>query len=292
MNGFNQSIVSKDWVLVYLSTHCAHPKKTCTLTLVSAKISTDNWEQMDFPLGDVTIVVVKGVWGRITILNIYNDGNNNETINQLKQFHRTKLDTGNQSKERTAHAMWVGDFNHHHPHWDNPSNTRLFTEEALKAAEVLIEAVVSLGMDLILPSGIPTHCHYVMKKWSWLDQVFLSDHSLDLVEVCNTETCFRSIKMDHLPVVTQLNLSIPAAQTTNFRNFRDVDWEEFRNSLKIQLARLEQPGPIMNQEQLDRNCKELTAAIQAAIEDKVPKTELCSKSKRWWTKELTQMWRK
>ena len=26
------------------------------------------------------------------------------------------------------------------------------------------------------------------------------------------------------------------------------------------------------------------------IEDKVPKMELCSKSKRWWTKELTQMW--
>ena len=190
VNRFNQSIASKDWVSVYPSTHCTHPKKTHTLMLVSAKISTDNWEQMDFPSGDITIVVIKGTWGRITILNIYNDSNNNKMINQLKHFHRTKLDIRNQSEERTVHTMWLGDFNCHHPHWDDLSDTRLFTEEALKAAEVLMEAVVSLGMDLILPSGIPMHFHYVMKKWSQLDQVFLSDHSLDLVEVCNTEAHF------------------------------------------------------------------------------------------------------
>ena len=148
VNRFNQSIASKDWVLVYLSTHCAHPKKTCTLMLVSVNISTDNWEQMDFPSEDITIVVIKGMWGRITIINIYNDGNNNKMINQLKPFHRTKLDTGNQSKERTAHTMWLGDFNHHHPHWDDPSNTRLFTEEALKAVEVLIEVVASVTGQL------------------------------------------------------------------------------------------------------------------------------------------------
>ena len=92
MNGFSQSITSKDWILVYPSMHCAHPGKSCTLMLMSTMISTDSWEQLDFPSGDVTAIVIKGEWGKITIFNIYNDGNNNETINLLKLFHRTRPD--------------------------------------------------------------------------------------------------------------------------------------------------------------------------------------------------------
>ena len=81
INGFNLSIASKDWILVYPSMHCVHPGKTHTLTLISTAISTDNWEQLDFPSGDVTAITIKGEWGKITMFNIYNDGNNNKTIN-------------------------------------------------------------------------------------------------------------------------------------------------------------------------------------------------------------------
>ena len=190
INGFNLSIASKDWILVYPSMHCVHPGKTHTLTLISTAISTDNWEQLDFPSGDVTAITIKGEWGKITMFNIYNDGNNNKTINQLKLFHRSRPNVTNQAEAGAAHILWLGDFNQHHPHWDDPNDTRLFTESALKAAETLIKVVALLGLDLILPSGIPTHHHHVMKKWSHLDQVFMSEHSLDLVEVCDMETCF------------------------------------------------------------------------------------------------------
>ena len=219
INGFNLSIASKDWILVYPSMHCAHPGRTHTLTLISTAISTDNWEQLDFPSGDVTAIIIKGEWGKITIFNIYNDGNNNETINQLKLFHRTRPDIMNQAEAGVAHILWLGDFNWHHPHWDDPNDTRLFTESTLKAAEILIEVVASLGLDLILPSSIPMHSHHIMKKWSHLDQVFISEHSADLVEVCDIETCFCSIKTDHLPIITQLNMSTPTAPSTSFHNF-------------------------------------------------------------------------
>ena len=261
MNGFNQSITSKDWILVYPSMHCAHPGKSCTLMLISTTISTDSWEQLDFPSGDVTAIIIKGEWGKITIFNIYNDGNNNKTINLLKLFHRTRPDVMNQAEAGAAHILWLGDFNWHHPHWDNPNDTRLFTEGALKAAEILIEAVALLGLDLILPSGIPMHHHHIMKKWSHLDQVFISDHSVDLVEVCNMETCFCSIKTDHLPIITQLNMATPTAPSSSFHNFQDVDWIDFHNNLEGHLNHLEKPKKIENQEQLDKSCKELTVAL-------------------------------
>ena len=164
INGFNLSIASKDWILVYPSMHCAHPGKTHMLTLISTAISTDNWEQFDFPSGDVTAITIKGEWGKITMFNIYNDSNNNETINQLKHFHRSRPNVTNQAEAGAVHILWLGDFNQHHPNWDDPNDTRLFTESALKAAETLIEAVASLGLDLILPSSISMHHHHVTKN--------------------------------------------------------------------------------------------------------------------------------
>lgn len=292
INSFNNSIASRDWISVYPSTHNAHPDKTRTLTLIRSTLNTDAWEQIDCPSGDITIVTFKGEWGKLTIFNIYNDGNSNRTINQLKHFHRTHPNIVEQAEAEATHVLWLGDFNRHHPHWDDPNDTRLFTTEALAAAEVLIEAVASLGLELALPSGIPTHVHNVTKKWSRLDQVFISEHSTDMVEVCDTETRLRGLKTDHLPVLTALNLEIPIAQPANIRNYREVDWGEFRESLTNHLDKLDNAKQITNQEQLNVSCDALTRAIQAAIEDSIPITKICSKSKRWWTKELTQMRRR
>lgn len=132
-----------------------------------------------------------------------------------------------QSETGAAHTIWLGDFNHHHPHWDDPNNTKLFTTPALKEAEVLIKAVAALGLDLALPRGMPMHCHNVTKKWSRLNQVFISEHSTDLIELCETETRFQSLKTDHLPVVIKLNLEIAATQPSTIWNYRQVAWEEF-----------------------------------------------------------------
>ena len=66
----------------------------------------------------------------------------------------------------------------------------LFTNEATEAAEKLIEAVAVLadaGLDLALPSGTPAHRHNVTKLWNRLDQVFLSDHSDNILISCDTQ---------------------------------------------------------------------------------------------------------
>lgn len=161
--------------------------------------------------------------------------------------------------------------------------------EAMKAATTLIEAIASLGLELALPSGIPTHYHNVTKKWSRLNQVFISDHSTDLLEACDTETRYQGTKTDHLPVVTKLNLAVTITQPSATHNFREVDWGEFREHLSKCLEELDILEQITTQKHVNVSCERLTEAIQAMIEANVPISEICSKSKQWWMKELTQL---
>jgi hypothetical protein len=68
-----------------------------------------------------------------------------------------------------VHIIWLGDFNRHHPLWDNLEDMQLFTNKATEATKKLIEAVVDAGLKLMLPSRILTHKHNVTKHWSRLD---------------------------------------------------------------------------------------------------------------------------
>lgn len=186
-----------------------------------------------------------------------------------------------------VHSIWLGDFNRHHPHWDNPNDTRLFTRDAINDAELLIVAVAEAGMEMVLPSGTPTHLYNVSKQWSRLNNIFMSDHSTEVLISCDTvpEQC--GVCTDHLPILTKLDLTTPVAPPKEIRNFRKVDWEQFRKTLGAKLSQLSPPAAINTQLQLNSACAELTIALQNTINTNVPITMLCVKSKRWWTKELT-----
>ena len=289
VNTLNQTVAAKDWIAVYPSTHGANPTKTRSITLIRAQISTDNWNQIDFLSGDVTIIQLTGDWGILTIFNIYNDGNNNDTINALTKFHRDNSHILGQRDSEGAHYIWLGDFNRHHPQWDDPNDTRLFTRDALRASEILIDALADAGLEMALPSGTPTHLHNATKRWSRLDQVFVSEHSENLVIKCEILPERRGINTDHLPIRTVLNLDVNRIQTDHPPNFREVDWGEFGKALEKRLDLLAPPIVITTQRQLDRYCEDLTRALQGTINAQVPTTEITPKSKRWWTKELTQL---
>ena len=81
----------------------------------------------------------------------------------LTEFHHKFHTELTQVESGSAHVLWVGDFNRHHPYWDDPSDDRLFTNEAIEAAEKLIKVVADAGLDLALPSSTPTHKHNVTK---------------------------------------------------------------------------------------------------------------------------------
>jgi len=257
--------------------------------LIRASIKTDSWKQLDFPSSDVTVIQVKGEWGKLTVFNVYNDCHNDNTIRLLTNFHNSNQAKLTQVTSGAVHILWVRDFNRHYPYWDDPRDSRLFTTNATAAMEKLIKAIVDIGLDLALPSGIPTHMHNITKLWSRLDQVFISDHSESLLIVCDTQPDHKGINTDHLPILTELNLQADVALEEEIHNFCEVDWDKFHKELSTQLAKLPLPTPIDNQRQLNDACDSLTKAIQRTIIKQVPVMIISPKSKRWWTKELTQL---
>ena len=241
ISGTGFSIASRDWTPVYPSNHSSNPHITRSITLIRADVSTENWNQVDFPSSDVTVIQMTGHWGKITIFNIYNDGERNDTIQLLTDFHHRNQAALEWVEAGEAHISWVSNFNRHHPAWDSLEDHRLFTSEAMEAVEKLIEAVADTGLDMALPSGTPTHEHSATKRWSRLDQVFLSEHSGDLLISCDTQPELRGINTDHLPILTELSMEVAATEQKSTYSFRDVDWEEFRKELKQQLDRAAAP---------------------------------------------------
>jgi len=235
LSGTGLTIASRDWTPVYPSDHGKNPLKTRSVLFIRADMITENWNQLDFPSSDVTVVQLTGQWGKITIFNIDNDGESDETVKLLTTFHRRNQAALEQAEVGEAHIIWLGNFNRHHPYWDNPEDSRLFTNEAMEAVEKLIEAIADAGLDLALPTRIPTHEHSVTKRWSRLNQVFLSEHSNVLLTTCNTQPEARGINTDHLPILTELSLEVAVRVPGTVLNFREVNWEKFRSELKKQL---------------------------------------------------------
>ena len=122
------------------------------------------------------------------------------------------------------HILWVGDFNRHHPYWDTPENNGLFTRRALEQAETLIQALAELGLEMALTAGTPTHEHYVTKRWSRLDQVFTSEHTLEVIEQCEALPEEQGLNTDHFPIVTNLNLALAIAPRKEVRNYHEVEY--------------------------------------------------------------------
>jgi len=135
-----------------------------------------------------------------------------------------------------AHIIWLGDFNRHHPLWDNLEDTWLFTNEATEAAKKLIEVVADAGLELMLPSRILMHKHNVTKHWSRLNQVFLLEHSSKTLISCNPLPEERGINIDHLPVLTVLRLKVDTVVVEPILNFHNANWEKFRAKYKSNLT--------------------------------------------------------
>ena len=107
MNFLGKTIAAKNWIPIYPSMHEKEPSKTRSLMLISATLPTENWEQVEFPSGDVTVLRMTGGWGKMTIFNIYNDCLHDRTIHKLTKFYRNnhRALIGNDESANAAHVV-------------------------------------------------------------------------------------------------------------------------------------------------------------------------------------------
>ena len=237
---YNLILIQEPWIDLYGNTrgnhhwHIIYPTNRYTkghntirgIILVNTNISTDAYTPLPIPHSDITAIYLKGELGYCSIFNIYNDCTNNSTINALHTYFHSNLASILPSP--TDHMLWLGDFNRHHPLWEEDKNQRLFNPPHL--IDPLIDIIQIYDMDLALPQGIPTY-KSVVGNWMRPDNVWKSNNPLNLIISCDIKPSMHPPKADHLPIIMILDLSIPHATHFPTCNMRQVNFTALNDTL-------------------------------------------------------------
>ena len=208
------------WYTVYPPNHCDNPKATRSLLLISKNLTTTNtWTQIPINSPDITAIRLDSNLRPIYIYNIYNDGMHPRNLKSLEVYLHTLTNT--HPETRNAKMIWVGDFNRHHPLWDEDRNLHLFTSSNLDAAQPLLNLLAANNMRMAHPKGIPTLEAMNTKNYTRPDNIFCLSELLGAFISCNTEHEMRPLRTDHLPIIsvldTELPSSMPSARPTSKR---------------------------------------------------------------------------
>ena len=287
INKIGNTRASTHWRVVYPTTKYTDGARSRAVTLINSNISTNAWRQIDFPSADVVIVQLSTSQGLCTIFNIYNDCKNDNTISAIEQFMLEHVASVRPNPQ--DHMVWLGDFNRHHPLWDESSNSHLFTSLALTAAQKLIDLLADYGLTQILPRNKPTLQSSSSKNWTRPDNVFCTEHTCSTLVSCDTDPDRRGPNTNHLPILTQFDMSLAQAEQTPSRNYREVDWKAFNKTLDKALAKHAPPQLIATKEEFHLYTHHLDEALRSTVESCVPTSRPHPHQKRWWTKDLTRL---
>jgi hypothetical protein len=242
---------------------------------------------VDVGTNDITAIQLKGEYGKVTIFNIYNDCTHSRNEVLLQNYlttHRSTVVNG-----ADTHMIWAGDFNRHHPLWDDDRDTHLFTRQALRNAEGIIELMAEYSMEMALPKGIPTLQHMRTKRYSRPDNVLCTASLRPFITRCEVKAQHRPVSTDHFPIETHIDLPQSKIPPDPSYNFRTADWDDFRKALTERLKTIPRPGLLADAHQLTRAGNDITKAIQDTIEAKITKCKPRPDAKRWWNSDLSAM---
>src|SRR5271168_2977524 len=256
------------------------------LTLIHTRISTNCWVQVPVDSLDVVAVQFTNNDGALNIYNIYNDCSHSNTIRTLERHlgTRPRPRTGPSSAYRAVGDVWLGDFNRHNPWWEDPSNSRLFTNRNLDEAQILIDLLSDYSMDLALPQYTPTIVNSRGGN-TRPDNIFISQDIANWIVKCEV-LADRPPRADHFPIITHLDFPLHKPAKVQSWNFRATDWSYFRRELDKLLENIPLNKQLRNAEQIDTALHRVEAAVLNAIDKTVPRSNPTPYSKRWWTKDL------
>ena len=160
------------------------------------------------PSNDTTTIHLRGNFRWCTIVNIYNDCTNNDMVHSLSNYLNTHAHII--TPETTNHMFWCGDFNHHHPLWEEEYNKHLFSSPNM--INLFIDLIIKYNMLIILPLGIQTY-KTTTGNWTWLDNVWHNDIPNNPVTICDVDPSLCPPLANHLPIHMVLNLPVSRAHT-------------------------------------------------------------------------------
>jgi len=209
------------------------------ITLIHERIPTNSWTQIDIDTPDAVGIKLTGEGGEISIYNLYNDCTHSDTLTKFQE-HLEAREQANPDPildDRTIGDIWLGDFNRHHPMWEDEENERLFTHQNLNEANTLIDLLADHDMQMVLPHGIPT-IRNSAGNLTRPDNVFTSTQLGEWIVKCETKPDDQPPTADHFPISTHITFPFVTNTTQTPRNFRATDWEELKEILDEELLEL------------------------------------------------------
>jgi len=287
MDHLGATRASTYWAVIYPPRHRDAPGRS--RILVNKRLSTSAWTQINVQSFDITAIQLNVNEGTLHAYNIYNDCKHNDSLTTLAEHLRRAEHRG----IRTApqYMIWAGDFNRHHPLWDKIRNSHLFTEAAIKDAQPLLDMLGIHQMKMALPRDIATLESTATKNWTRVDNVFCTADLLQDFILCDADPSLRPANTAHFPVLSTIDVSPKVAKEKQRRNFRGTDWVDFWKALKEKLEGLEKPREFRmgEREAFEAARKKLEWAVMETIQEQVLMAKPSPHSKRWWTRELSQM---
>jgi hypothetical protein len=256
-------------------------KSTRSIIMVNNKLQSNAWAPILIDSSDITAVEVTTASGIIRIINIYNDCNHNDSLTKLRQYMGSAA--ARSGRQQPVKYIWAGDFNRHHPLWDEERNAHLFTNANLEAAEPLITLLAQHDMKMALPEGTPTLQALATGNLTRPDNVFCSRSLIDHFISCQARPEEKPVKADHFPVRSELDLAVAIKKYEPRPNLRKVDWEKFRETLAENLGTIPPPGPITTKEEFEATLENFEDMVQKTMKKCIPMTKPSPYSKRWWT---------
>ena len=95
--------------------------------------------------------------------------------------------------------------------------------------------------------------------------------------------------MDHMPIITVLDIEPVCLVQADKYNFKLMDWEKFRKTLKIRLDNLQVVEELTTVEAFHNQITNLDTAIKEAIKEHIQVMKMSLYMKRWWSNELTDL---
>ena len=151
----HNSCATHHWYKIYPKEHYITLDHTRSIILVNRWIATNAWVQVDLGSSDLTTVSVNTGRGRMLLINIYNDNEQQWGLGQTAQFCWERVQDAWLS-DPTEHMVLLGNFNLHHLLLDKEHNMHLFTRSNLEKSQALIDILAEFNLQMVLPKDNPT----------------------------------------------------------------------------------------------------------------------------------------
>ena len=200
---FNGMRAMSHWQALYPKIYFKDKTKPLrSIILINTKITTDNYEQIDFSSTDVTGLTLKTNSSNVDLINVYNDCTNSDTITAVNELLSTQYPDDHMPDNR--HIIIRGDFKHHHLSWESENNNHLTS--AGHMVEPLLELTTHFNLQTALPPFIPTLQALSMGNWTRPDNVWCTRHTTERIVCHTTDPGSCRPRMDHLPIHTILDM--------------------------------------------------------------------------------------